>query len=219
MLKLPFLVLFGCLLCACPSWGWSACLLSFEEAQALTQGDGRAVGSFIGGDQGFGGGALGRLGLTQKSELHLRIGSCQRQPESLLKSKKVWGFALEMGLKKEILSYSYTQLFTLSLSMSTTLFQSESNEERIPSYSSLGAQPLLLVSFPFTFNALSSYVSVLGGSTLYFVDQNLNQSQFEALPLFGLNAGFTFTKQWGSALEIRYQEKGIYGGIGGSFSF
>ena len=219
MLKTTLLTLCGCILCLCPSLGWSACLLSFEEANTLNQGNVRTVGSFLGGQQGLGVGGLARLGLLKKSELHLRLGACQRKPESLSTSKKMWGFALEMGLKKELLSHTYTQLFTLSVSMSATLFQSESSSERIPSYSSIGLQPLLLMSFPFQVKDLSSYASLILGSTLYFVDQNLSQSQFEGLPLIGLNTGFLFTEQWGTMLEIRYQESGVYGGIGASFAF
>ena len=219
MLKTTLLTLCGCILCLCPSFGWSACLLSFEEANTLDQGNVRTVGSFLGGQQGLGGGGLARLGLLKKSELHMRLGGCQRKPDSLSTSKKIWGLALEMGLKKEILSYTDTQLFTLSVSMSATLFQSESSEERIPSYSSIGMQPILLMSFPFKIQKIPSYATLTLGSTLYFVDQNLSQSQFEGLPLIGLNTGFLLTEQWGTALEVRYQESGIYGGLGFSFAF
>ena len=218
MLKTTLLT-FSCILYLCPSLGWSACLLSFEEANTLNQGNVRTVGSFLGGQQGLGSGGLVRLGLLKTSELHLRLGACQRKPDSLSNPKKIWGGGIEMGLKKELLPYTYTQLFTLSISISATLFQSESSAERIPSYSSVGIQPLLLMSFPLAIMKIPSYVSLMAGSTLYFVDQNLSQSEFEGLPLVGLNTGFLFTKQWGTALEIRYQEKGIYGGLGVSFTF
>ena len=75
------------------------------------------------------------------------------------------------------------------------------------------------MSFPFDLKEMPSYVSLITGSTLYFVDQNLSQSQFEALPLVGLNGGIFFTPTWGGMVEVRYQENGVYGGMNLSFSF
>ena len=74
----------------------AACLLSYDNAQVLTQGDALARLSFQGGQEGFGSHIEGRIGLPGERSLYLRSGLCQRT--------SLWAWAIESGINQQFLS-------------------------------------------------------------------------------------------------------------------
>ena len=83
----------------------AACLLSYDQASVLSQGDGLARVSFQGGQEGFASHAEGRLGLPGDRSMHLRLGGCERA--------SLWGWAIEAGLNQNLLNTEDTGLFDL----------------------------------------------------------------------------------------------------------
>ena len=160
----------------------AACLLSYETASVSQQGDGVALVSAFGGSQGAGFSVNGRLGLSNKRSLRLRTGACERS--------SVFGGALEVGLKQQLLSTQKTGMVDLSLTLDANLFMGSDGEERGEALSLVGFVPSLLVSYPYQLTAeRRGFVSVVLGSTLYFSDQNRRRSAFKVAPVAGISAG------------------------------
>jgi hypothetical protein len=190
----------------------ASCLLSFERAQPLEQGDGLAVASLFGGGEGVGFGLIGRLGLTHSRELHIRTGGCERQG--------LFGGAFEFGIKQGILTAKETGVVNLSASLTTTVFRDSEGNPRGPSLSMIGFQPHLLIDYPFSmFSDRSGFVALSVGLSAYFVDIAALNSRFDLNLISALSVGIEIMKDLSVLGEFRLQEAGLYGGGGVAYTF
>ena len=204
--------------------GFAACLLSYDSAEPLPQGDGLARLSFQGGSDGFGTHAEGRLGLTGDRSLHLRLGGCQRS--------ELWGWALEAGLNQRILTTTDTGLVDLSVRVSAVALFADDDQN---SHSELGFQPALLVSYPFELTSdRGGFVGLSLGVSSYFTDRRQRveiqegtglqeelflSSEWLWRPMVALSGGVDILPMLPLSLEIRWQTDGLYGGVGVGYLF
>lgn len=208
----------------------AACLLSYDQAKALPQGDGLARISFQGGKEGFGSHAEGRLGLPGDRSVHLRIGGCERA--------SLWGWAVEAGLNQNLLNTKDTGLFDLGFRMTMAMMVADYERS---SYSEVGIQPSIIMSYPFTVSKgeverdiRRGMVGLSLGLTTYFIDQksyrtfengpntvkeiNLT-SDVEWKPLVSVSSSVDILPFLPLSLEVRWQQGGIYGGSSLGYRF
>ena len=210
----------------------ASCLLSYDSAQVLPQGDALARISFQGGRQGLGSALESRLGLIGNRELHLRTGGCEWS--SLL------GWSLEAGLNQQWMNVNETGLVDLAFRFTASILLADNDEE---SDSSVGLEPALLVSLPFTLSSSEhsegaatrqGFVGLSLGMSVNFVDQRtlstiengddvtkqirLN-SDTEWQPLISLSAAVDVISNTPLSLELRWQRSGLYGGAALSYLF
>ena len=210
----------------------ASCLLSYDSAQPLSQGDGLARLSFQGGEEGLGAVFESRLGLIGRRELHLRTGGCEWS--SLL------AWSLEAGLNQQWMSAEETGIVDVGFRITGALLLADDQEE---SYSAVGLEPALLVSLPFslsdseapnTSNARRGFIGLSVGMSLDFVDRRaLNEfeegddvkrellisSETELQPLISLSAAVDVIQNIPISLEVRWQRSGLYGGAALSYLF
>ena len=202
----------------------AACLLSYDNAKALTQGDGLARLSFQGGQEGLGGHLEGRLGLPGKRELYLRSGSCERS--------SLWSWAIESGINQQFLSAENTGLVDVALRLGIVALLGDQDQSE---HSEIGLQPSFLVSYPFRVSEDRKGFITLGlGLSAYFTDQKHyqvkqeDQDQIEEIelesallwdPIVSLSSAVDILPKLPLALEIRWQQGGIYGGASVAYFF
>ena len=208
----------------------AACLLSYDQAKVLPQGDGLARVSFQGGKEGFGSHIEGRLGLPGDRSIHLRLGVCERA--------SLWGWAVEAGLNQNLLDTKDTGLFDLGVRLTMAMMVADQDHS---AYSEVGVQPSVIMSYPFMVSKgerdqenRRGMVGLSLGFTTYFVDQknyrifdndsntveeiNLT-SVVEWQPLVSLSGSVDILPFLPLALEVRWQQGGVYGGSSLGYRF
>ena len=131
----------------------AACLLSYESGAPLDQGDvlARLGVQFGGGDNGWGSGLEGRIGLSGDRELHLRSGACARS--------ELWGWALEAGATQRIIAHhghgpnQDAHLFRgpIDLGARLSVISFSASESAGEARSDIGFQAVAQLSYPLSF--------------------------------------------------------------------
>lgn len=203
----------------------AACLLAYDEGATLKQGDALARISFQTGQAGLGSHLEARLGLPGHRSLFLRSGACQ--------GNSLWGWAIEGGLKQNFLSFEETGIVDLGVRLGINALLADTDDE---SYSELGLQPSLLISYPFQVTQQrGGFVSLGLGLNAYFIDRRdhqiidqndgniLEEAQFSSRldwsPLVSLASSIDVLPFLPLALEIRWQQQHIYGGASIAYLF
>lgn len=202
----------------------AACLLSYDNAETLTQGDGLARLSFQGGQEGLGGHLEGRLGLPGERELYLRSGGCERS--------SLWSWAIESGINQQFLSAEETGLVDIALRLSIVALLGDQDQSE---HSEIGLQPSFLVSYPFRVSEeRKGFITLSLGLSTYFTDQKHykvkqeDQDQIEEIelesallwdPIISLASAVDILPKLPLALEIRWQQGGVYGGASVAYFF
>ena len=204
----------------------AACFLSYDQARTIKQGDGLIRINLQGGKEGLGTSLEGKLGLLGNRGLHLRSGTCQRS--------NLWGWGVEAGLNQHWLSQEETGWVDLGYRLTTMIFFADDEDS---SHSEIGFQPVFLISYPFILGldeSRTGYVSLGLGMTTYFIDQrqhhiidegadqiekiNLNSS-VEWQPLVSVTTSLDILPFVPLALELRWQQGGLYGGGSVAYQF
>lgn len=202
----------------------AACLLSYDQASPLSQGEALARFSLQGGSEGFGTHLDSRLGLNDDRELHLRLGGCHRA--------SLWGWAMEAGVTQNIFTAAETGLIDLGVRVSAVALLASNDQEE---FSELGFQPVVIATYPFDLTSdRSGFGSLSIGTTSYFTDRkdqrtsrdNGNTTTATELsstwawrPLIALSAGVEIIPGMPLALEVRWQSFGVYGGASIGYAF
>ena len=202
----------------------ASCLLSYDNAQVLAQGDGLARLSFQGGQEGLGSHLEGRLGLPGTRELYLRSGACERNA--------LWGWAIEAGVNQQFLTAEDNGYVDLAFRFGMVALLADNDQSE---YTEMGFQPSLIVSYPFSVSkGRKGFVSLGLGLSAYFTDQKNYQvrqeaddtieeialeSSLEWAPLVSVASAVDIIPKLPLALELRWQQGGVYGGASVAYSF
>ncbi|MBM4290718.1 MAG: hypothetical protein FJ138_04190 [Deltaproteobacteria bacterium] len=170
---------------------------------------------------------MGRLGLSEGRELHLRLGGCQREvprrptdDDPNPEPSALWGKALEFGLKQGLLSGEGAGGLSLALSLSATVLGASDGEARGVELSRVGFSPALLLSYPFALaEGREGFVSLTLGAALTFDDRNITPSELNALPIAALTAGMDVLAQVRVLGAVSAQSDGVYGGAAVAYRF
>jgi len=211
----------------------AACLLSYDNAAPLDQGDAIGRWSLQGGSKGFATHAGGRLGLSGDRELHIRGGGCQRS--------EMWGGAFELGLSQRLIAHSDHQTaqhayfmgpIDLALRASVVSFVSDHNVE---ARTDLGFQPVLLVSYPIALDSTrQGAITLSAGASIYSSDQRVlvqiqdtldtkEEKQLSSTwrwsEIIAMNLSLEVINHLPVALELRWQDRGLTAGASVAYQF
>jgi hypothetical protein len=195
------------------------CLLSFEPAHTIRQGNVNITSAFFGGQNGVGFEGVARLGMKNKSELHLRSGGCDYIfTNAANKEVSVFAAALELGSKFTILTKKRYGV-DVSGALSIQTVQGSDGVVRGNAVSSVGLMPYFMVGYPFHITAKrKAFVALSLGLSTAFIDQNYGLSDNEFNFLSSLSAGVEILQNWSILSEIRFH-KYFYGGGALAFHF
>ena len=208
----------------------ASCLLSYDTAQVVSQGDGITRLSFQGGKEGLGSHLEGRLGLPGERSVHLRVGGCERA--------SLWGWAVEAGLNQHLLTAEETGFLDLGFRVSMVMMTAD---DEASAYSEIGLQPVLMASYPFLISKGEikredriGAVTLSLGMTTYFVDRRDYKQSYDGTnvieeaelsssvewqPLVSLSGSVDILTMLPLALEVRWQQGGVYGGASVGYQF
>ena len=202
----------------------AACLLSYDNAQVLAQGDALARLSFQGGQEGLGSHLEGRIGLPGERSLYLRSGLCERA--------SLWAWAIESGINQQFLTVKDTGHVDLALRLGMVALLADQDQSE---HSEIGFQPSFLISYPFQVSKDRQGFVTLGlGLSAYFTDQKRYQVKQEDTdrieeinldsellwnPLVSLSSAVDILPKLPLALEVRWQQGGVYGGASVAYYF
>ena len=224
------------------TFGVAACLLAYDHAAPIEQGDllGRAGSHLGGGVSDWGVGVEGQLGLSGDRSIHLRSGACSRS--------EVTGWAIETGVTQRLMIHrdhlagdERAPYFDgpFDLGMRLTLVSFAGNQRNGESRSDLGVQAAALLSYPLWFDkrktsgvgrvrfaraavgvaiGLGSYASdrrqlVKSESPLNAERDTLLSSRWTWSELIAINAHYYLSDRFLLSAETRWAEGGLLAGL------
>ena len=215
---------------------YAACLLSYDTAAPLAQGDGLARLSLQGGSQGFATHLGSRLGLTHDREIFLRSGGCQRSD--------LWGGAFELGVTQRIVAHrnhkEASQAFVsgpidVAFRISAISFMTDLNTG---ARTDLGFQPAILIAYPIALDAeRQGSITLTAGLSVYnsdrrtivrmtdpdeqtdLIEEERLSSSWRWSELVALSLSIDVMNQLPVALELRWQDRGFIAGASVGYQF
>ena len=225
------LILYGG--CLKSSMSHAICLLSYDTASPLSQGDGLGRLSFQGGSQGFATHLGARLGLTGDREIHVRSGGCQRSD--------LWGGAFDIGVNQRLMAHhtheNATQAYFLgpvdvALRVSAVSFMTDSKKG---ARTDLGFQPVALVSYPIALDTeRQGAITLSAGMNIYssdrrvivnitdqfdMIEEERLSSQWRWSEILALGLSLEVIDHLPVALELRWQDRGFIAGASAAYQF